>query len=155
MKLNDLLTLYRDTNDQELLGVIADWYEENGDEENSRLYRRPNPVVEGVGPEETGMGEDQFLRCVYWYETGSYEGDGVAVIQRYDGGFVWVSLGHCSCYGPEDGVKTFRGEKPVTLEELEKVAGDPEEVVGFNESLWKCVQRMKELVSNSASGVGT
>jgi hypothetical protein len=39
------------------------------------------------------------ILVAYWYEQGSYEGDGFAVYT--DGvSFGFETLGHCSCYGP-------------------------------------------------------
>jgi hypothetical protein len=41
---------------------------------------------------------------VYWYESGSYEGDGEAVGYSKEENVLYVKgLGHCSCYGPMDG----------------------------------------------------
>lgn len=45
----------------------------------------------------------------YWYSAGSYDGEGVMIMQgvAQDGSKRWsiVSLCHCSCYGPTDGIK--------------------------------------------------
>jgi hypothetical protein len=45
----------------------------------------------------------EFEYVVYDYGTGSYEGDGVAIIKQ-DGKFYQQNLGHCSCYGPWDNI---------------------------------------------------
>ena len=54
---------------------------------------------------------------VYNYQTGSYEGDGVA-IHKKNGKYYQSGIGHCSCYGPEDGIKEDEGFN--SLEELTK-----------------------------------
>ena len=43
---------------------------------------------------------------VYYYESGSYEGSGFAVWKIKDK-FFYDDLGHCSCYGPTDRLKSF------------------------------------------------
>lgn len=40
-------------------------------------------------------------KCVYWYVSGSYEGNGEALMYR-EGSWHYKHLGHCSCYGPFD-----------------------------------------------------
>ena len=61
-----------------------------------------------VGPDEFDefdwkeMGCEEYVWCVYSYEQGSYDGDGVAVAKREDGKFDYGTLAHCSCYGPTD-----------------------------------------------------
>jgi len=64
-------------------------------------YRSGEMRVFQVGPEEIDYDRFDFDWLVYWYQTGSYDGDGVAAYKR-DGKFGWANLGHCSCYGPEE-----------------------------------------------------
>ena len=45
--------------------------------------------------------------CVYWYETGSYDGSGTAYAGNSDGEYWMTTLGHCSCYGPCDDEKQW------------------------------------------------
>lgn len=40
--------------------------------------------------------------CVYWYESGSYEGSGSAYAGNSNGEYWETYLGHCSCNGPCD-----------------------------------------------------
>lgn len=40
----------------------------------------------------------------YWYHARSYEGSGFFMGQLKSGEWVWKDLGHCSCYGPLDGI---------------------------------------------------
>lgn len=55
---------------------------------------------------------------VYWYEIGSYDGDGFAVWKK-DDKYYYSGLGHCSCYGPTESIKNAIG---FSLEEVEKIA---------------------------------
>jgi hypothetical protein len=41
-------------------------------------------------------------KVVYWYQSGSYDGSGTAVIVDEDNNYHEIDLGHCSCYGPLD-----------------------------------------------------
>lgn len=75
-----------------------------------------------AGSEETSIASipSDALYIVYWYQSGSYEGSGEAVIKCGNGKFDSISLGHCSCYGP--------GEKEwpkgwATLEQIVKEIG--------------------------------
>jgi hypothetical protein len=72
--------------------------------------------IYNVGPdtvyeEKEILQDERFLWVVYWYESGSYEGDGEAVALHTDGTLHTFSLSHCSCYGPfEDwGNSTSKG----------------------------------------------
>ena len=44
----------------------------------------------------------------YWYENGFYEGDG-CLIMRKDNKWYTHTCGHCSCYGPVDGLALREG----------------------------------------------
>jgi hypothetical protein len=70
-----------------------------------------------VGPDEIYMNENSPLKnaewIVYWYESGSYDGDGIGVA-KYKDGYEILNLGHCSCYGPVEhinGVPDFKTTK--------------------------------------------
>ena len=54
---------------------------------------------------------------VYYYESGSYEGDGFAVWNLGDK-FYYGELSHCSCFGPTD---SLDNTEPYTLEEMERI----------------------------------
>lgn len=55
---------------------------------------------------------------VYNYQTGDYEGHGWAVWKLPDGKFGYTDLGHCSCYGPVEDLKSI----PYTLDEIKLFA---------------------------------
>lgn len=55
---------------------------------------------------------------VYYYEHGSYEGTGFAVWKK-DNKYYYDDLGHCSCYGPTDGLKNTGGYD--SLEDIDKI----------------------------------
>lgn len=71
----------------------------------------PDPICYSTGPDEIdpgnwheyGQTDLRFAWVVYHYERGSYEGSGDAVARATDGTYWQKRLGHCSCYGPEDG----------------------------------------------------
>ncbi len=66
-------------------------------------------TVYNVGDEDQGLtsmmaADEAYMWSVYWYESGSYEGSGEFVaLRKEDGKLLIGNLGHCSCYGPEDG----------------------------------------------------
>lgn len=75
--------------------------------------------IYSVGPDEV-YAEDvarlSYLWLVYEYEIGDYCGDGDAI--GFDGVDLWHhSLGHCSCFGPEEGLQATPVK--VHLSELE------------------------------------
>jgi len=57
----------------------------------------------------------------YWYQTGSYDGQGGMVLRK-DGKWYFHDLGHCSCYGP--------------MEELEGALQDGSETWRFFRLMW-------------------
>ena len=59
--------------------------------EDSEFYKGDIKIIKDLGVE---------WAC-YWYETGSYEGDG-CLIMRKDNKWYTHTCGHCSCYGPVD-----------------------------------------------------
>lgn len=65
------------------------------------LKPKKDPIVISVGPDETGAELPEGATwCIYWYEIGSYEGNGVAFAGNEKDEYWTKSLGHCSCYGP-------------------------------------------------------
>lgn len=60
-----------------------------------------------VGRDEISLCGQVFDWAVYDYESGFYDGQG-EVITKIGDKYYQKSLGHCSCYGPEDG---FPGEE--------------------------------------------
>lgn len=54
---------------------------------------------------------------VYNYKTGCYEGSGVS-IHKKQGKYYQSNLGHCSCYGPTDGIEETKGYE--TIQDLIK-----------------------------------
>ena len=59
-----------------------------------------------VGPDDISeYGCESYQWVVYWYEVGDYCGSGEAV--SFDGSeYRTHSLGHCSCYGPSEGMES-------------------------------------------------
>lgn len=57
-----------------------------------------------IGPDEIGESDRGGLKwVVYHYTKGDYDGDGEAI--SFDGvKYYRHNLGHCSCYGPEEGI---------------------------------------------------
>jgi hypothetical protein len=45
----------------------------------------------------------------YWYGYGGYEGTG-QLLMRHGDGYALHDMGHCSCYGPTDGIDTTTWE---------------------------------------------
>lgn len=88
--------------------------------EDEPVEQPPLATLYQLGPEEIGdLDSDRHWRCkyqwvIYWYESGCYEGSGNAI--SWDGTTLrHHDLGHCSCYGPEDGLND--GDV-VTVEDL-------------------------------------
>ena len=52
-----------------------------------------NMRVFQMGPDEIDYDQFDFDWLVYWYETGSYDGSGVAAYKRGDK-FGWANIGH-------------------------------------------------------------
>ena len=57
-----------------------------------------------VGPDDAHFDDTGRFTgdVIYWYEQGSYEGEGIAIERLPDDTFQEWDLGHCSCYGPAD-----------------------------------------------------
>lgn len=62
--------------------------------------------IYNVGPDELSERDcPNFEWVVAYYESGDYDGSGEAV--SFDGlQYRHHGLGHCSCYGPEDGMES-------------------------------------------------
>ena len=59
---------------------------------------------------EDALGGDKEWRwCIYWYESGCYDGGGTLVACDDAGDLYYTDLSHCSCYGPGDGGVTRWG----------------------------------------------
>ena len=56
---------------------------------------------------------------IYSYENGGYDGSGVAV-WRKDGKWAYQYLGHCSCNGPTEDIRTSDAAK-FTLQDLKEI----------------------------------
>lgn len=56
---------------------------------------------------------------IYSYERGSYDGSGMAV-WRHKGKWAYHYLGHCSCYGPLENIRTSDNAK-FTLAQIKKI----------------------------------
>ena len=72
--------------------------------ERCKLPEVTYPVY-SVGPDE--LNEYEYLPrdalwAAYYYEGGSYDGDGLLIVAFEDGTFGTNSLAHCSCYGPTE-----------------------------------------------------
>ncbi len=75
---------------------------------------------------------------IYTYESSDYEGCGLAV-WRKDDLYYYASLGHCSCYGPVESLKSI----PYSLEELTKILG-----LSFKEYSTEFLEKIKFLNNN-------
>lgn len=66
--------------------------------------------IYNVGSEDIGsyslecFEKDGWRWFAYWYESGDYCGSGEGVALDDDGNLWESNLGHCSCYGPGDGL---------------------------------------------------
>lgn len=63
-----------------------------------------NDKIISCGPDEYDPGNkisDTTEWCVYWYEDGGYDGNGIAYMCN-NGKIYHKGLGHCSCYGAWD-----------------------------------------------------
>ena len=62
--------------------------------------------IYNVGREELGEYDLEYLDkevyeyLIYNYHYEEYEGSGAAVLKDKNGKFMFIDLGHCSCYGP-------------------------------------------------------
>lgn len=59
----------------------------------------------------------------YWYVAGSYEGDG-EIIFRIGDRYGYKYAGHCSCYGPTEGIAVDAAKANDTLESIVSSATD-------------------------------
>jgi len=68
--------------------------------------------------EYDGLSTDDIDVIFYTYESGSYDGDGEAIIRK-GGKWYRVNLSHCSCYGPWDShnsyLNSFQGYDTLTM----------------------------------------
>lgn len=60
--------------------------------------------------EEPYIGKVKADVFLYWYENGGYDGTGFA-LWRNDGKWAYQHLGHCSCYGPLEDIRTSDNAK--------------------------------------------
>lgn len=92
------------------------------------------------------MDGESFDFIVYWYESGSYDGDGEAVGYIKEENILYVtSLSHCSCYGPMDG--GMKSGVKVTIDEF---LSQKESVHSLD--VRDCIkEKVKELLSENAS----
>lgn len=58
---------------------------------------------------------------IYSYENGGYDGSGFAV-WRYKRKWRYHYLGHCSCYGPMEGIQ-YSDNATFTLEQIKEILG--------------------------------
>jgi len=88
--------------------------------------------------------QSQILWVAGWYEPGGYDGDGEALVAYKDGTFEWKGLGHCSCYGPWDGVKEKGAQDAEYLRLLR--TSDPKVVSrGYGEGHTKLLKILDEV----------
>ncbi len=57
---------------------------------------------------------------IYHYESGCYEGTGIAVWRNKKGEWAYQYLGHCSCNGPLEDIETSDKAK-FTLEQIKEI----------------------------------
>lgn len=86
---------------------------------------------------------DNFKFIVYWYEGGSWDGQGRAIGYNMEDGLLYIKdLGHCSCYGPTDG-GMLDGDK-MTVEEF---LSGKEDIHSYDERI-SVKEKVKELLRN-------
>lgn len=66
---------------------------------------------------------------VYWYEIHPYSGDGCAVYRDSNQDWHVIGLGHCSCYGPLEDLKSV----PMTKEQVLGLLSDGKHYYHFDE----------------------
>ncbi|MGL5013761.1 MAG: hypothetical protein ACRC6V_05645 [Bacteroidales bacterium] len=71
----------------------------DGHEDDIGLSNTEKEFLESIG----------VVKIIGWYGSGSYEGSGEALIVFNDGTLRLENLGHCSCYGPWDGLEHIKG----------------------------------------------
>lgn len=62
---------------------------------------------------------------IYSYEAGNYDGSGMAVWRNKKGEWAYQYLGHCSCNGPLEDIRTSDNAK-FTLEQIKSVLNSPD-----------------------------
>jgi hypothetical protein len=62
-----------------------------------------------------------FEFLIYNYESGYYSGSGTMLLKTVEGKYYTKDLGHCSCYGPDDGMGD--GELYNSIEEIKASEG--------------------------------
>ena len=90
--------------------------------------------IEGIAKEIFGI-EGNFVKAIYNYESGSYEGSGELVVKTIDNKFWTQDLGHCSCYGPLD-----RWEPIIKYNSLDEIPSSD----GWKDEFKKVISKMNE-----------
>lgn len=62
---------------------------------------------------------------IYSYENGGYDGSGMAVWRNNKGEWAYQYLGHCSCYGPLENIRTSDKAK-FTLDQIKSILNSPD-----------------------------
>ncbi len=123
------------------------------------------PIVYAVGPdgftdyeEEKIIAGNSYRWIVYWYESGCYDGTGMAFALREDGMVDAGMLGHCSCYGPLDDWPDNTQDMHETLREMifdsERPGGEkrrmPED---YDYAMWQAIGvKIRELLDSKRRG---
>lgn len=66
---------------------------------------------------------------IYWYEVAPYSGDGCAVYRDEMNMWHVIGLGHCSCYGPVEDLKSV----PMTKEQVLWLLSDGKHYYRFDD----------------------
>ena len=119
------------------------------------MWSNPRPIkIHSVGPD--ALNEDNIPShidlAVYYYEVGSWEGDGNCVFHdATTGKWGYRGLGHCSCYGPLEELEQADFCGAMTWRELLKLVKDGSTGLGrhpgdYEYDQWKAIQdKLKEL----------
>lgn len=79
---------------------------------------------------------------IYNYEVGDYCGNGAAVLKDNNGKFMFIELGHCSCFGP---LEECKPKCFYSLEEIIKLLDKRCQDVYGSEYIKAVAEKLKEL----------
>ena len=115
-----------------------------------------------LGPDELTVGSDGYDKVpdtsaewvVYSYESGCYDGSGVAVWKVGDK-FGMQNLGHCSCYGPMEDANMATMPLEELLGELKPVSKDDYDYEYMKKVYDKIVSLTKEITNGTKTTTQT
>lgn len=126
-------------------GWNSDTYVENNDELinfKNVFYNHENLLKD--------MENTKLEALFYWYSSGSYEGSGYALGKFENDDNCYInSIGHCSCYGPEDGLENVLSKNVYYKYDLNNISEEitPEydkEIKGLVTEALNYLQQKKE-----------